>query len=59
MRSWPSSVAQVIMRDDWFESLITAFDKIGLINAALRIALRLRDEGSPRAPHIVGAKPRK
>lgn len=34
-----------------------AFSHLGLINAACRIdlALRLRDEGSSRAPHLVGA----
>ena len=34
-----------------------AFSHLGLINAALRIdlALRLRDEGSSRAPHLVGS----
>jgi GH15 family glucan-1,4-alpha-glucosidase len=38
-----------------------AFSHLGLINAALRIdlALRLRDEGSPRSPHLVGSLPRK
>lgn len=37
-----------------------AFSHLGLINAALRIdlALRLRDEGSARSPHLVGAGPR-
>ena len=34
-----------------------AFSHLGLINAALRIdlALRLRDEGSARAPHLIGS----
>jgi GH15 family glucan-1,4-alpha-glucosidase len=34
-----------------------AFSHLGLINAALRIdlGLRLRDEGSSRAPHLVGS----
>jgi GH15 family glucan-1,4-alpha-glucosidase len=34
-----------------------AFSHLGLINAALRLdlALRLRDEGSARAPHLVGS----
>jgi GH15 family glucan-1,4-alpha-glucosidase len=34
-----------------------AFSHLGLVNAALRIdrALRLRDEGSHRAPHLIGA----
>jgi len=38
-----------------------AFSHLGLINAALRIdlALRLRDEGSARAPHLVGSLQRK
>ena len=38
-----------------------AFSHLGLINAALRIdlALRLRDEGSARAPHLVGSRKRK
>ena len=38
-----------------------AFSHLGLINAALRIdlGLRLRDEGSPRAPHLVGTLTRK
>ncbi len=38
-----------------------AFSHLGLINAALRIdlALRLRDEGSTRGPHLVGPMPRK
>lgn len=38
-----------------------AFSHLGLINAALRIdlALRLRDEGSGAAPHLVGTRPRK
>jgi len=38
-----------------------AFSHLGLVNAALRIdlALRLRDEGSPRSPHLVGPLPRK
>lgn len=36
-----------------------AFSHLGLINAALRIdlALRLRDEGSQRSPHLVGSIP--
>ncbi|MBK9031220.1 MAG: hypothetical protein IPL61_07775 [Myxococcales bacterium] len=35
-----------------------AFSHLGLINAALRIdlALRLRDEGSSRSPHLVGRR---
>jgi len=38
-----------------------AFSHLGLVNAALRIdlALRLRDEGSLRPPHLVGSLPRK
>jgi GH15 family glucan-1,4-alpha-glucosidase len=38
-----------------------AFSHLGLINSALRIdlALRLRDEGSARAPHLVGSMPRR
>lgn len=38
-----------------------AFSHLGLINAALRIdlALRLRDEGSSRAPHLVSPLARK
>jgi alpha,alpha-trehalase len=38
-----------------------AFSHLGLVNAALRIdlGLRLRDEGSARAPHLVGPLPRK
>lgn len=38
-----------------------AFSHLGLINAALRIdlGLRLRDEGSSRAPHLVGQITRK
>ena len=38
-----------------------AFSHLGLINAALRIdlALRLRDEGSSRSPHLVGPLLRK
>ena len=38
-----------------------AFSHLGLINAALRIdlGLRLRDEGSSRAPHLVGPITRK
>lgn len=38
-----------------------AFSHLGLINAALRIdlALRLRDEGSTHAPHLVGPLRRK
>ena len=38
-----------------------AFSHLGLINAALRIdlGLRLRDEGSSRAPHLVGRLTRK
>lgn len=38
-----------------------AFSHLGLINAALRIdlAMRLRDEGSARSPHLVGPLPRK
>jgi GH15 family glucan-1,4-alpha-glucosidase len=38
-----------------------AFSHLGLINAALRIdlALRLRDEGSARSPHLVGTHVRK
>lgn len=38
-----------------------AFSHLGLINAALRIdlALRLRDEGSAKSPHLVGPMPRK
>ncbi len=38
-----------------------AFSHLGLINAALRIdlGLRLRDEGSSRAPHLVGTMMRK
>lgn len=38
-----------------------AFSHLGLVNAALRIdlALRLRDEGSLRAPHLVGSITRK
>lgn len=37
-----------------------AFSHLGLINAALRIdrALRIRDEGSHRVPHLIGAVPR-
>ncbi len=37
-----------------------AFSHLGLINAAVRLdlALRLRDEGSHRVPHVVGARPR-
>lgn len=42
-------------------NLPQAFSHLGLVNAALRIdlALRLRDEGSTRAPHLVGGLPRK
>jgi GH15 family glucan-1,4-alpha-glucosidase len=42
-------------------NLPQAFSHLGLVNAALRIdlALRLRDEGSSRAPHLVGDLPRK
>lgn len=38
-----------------------AFSHLGLVNAALRIdlALRLRDEGSSRSPHLVGPLPRR
>ncbi|RYG63272.1 glycoside hydrolase family 15 protein, partial [bacterium] len=38
-----------------------AFSHLGLINAALRIdlGLRLRDEGSPRSPHLIGPRPRR
>jgi len=38
-----------------------AFSHLGLVNAALRIdlALRLRDEGSARSPHLVGPLHRK
>lgn len=38
-----------------------AFSHLGLVNAALRIdlGLRLRDEGSARAPHLVGPLTRK
>lgn len=38
-----------------------AFSHLGLINAALRIdlALRLRDEGSSRSPHLIGSLPRR
>ncbi len=38
-----------------------AFSHLGLINAALRLdlALRLRDEGSSRAPHLVGSMSRR
>jgi GH15 family glucan-1,4-alpha-glucosidase len=38
-----------------------AFSHLGLINAALRIdlALRLKDEGSARAPHLVTPLTRK
>ncbi|MBX3263718.1 MAG: glycoside hydrolase family 15 protein [Labilithrix sp.] len=38
-----------------------AFSHLGLINAALRIdlGLRLRDEGSSRAPHLVGTLTRR
>jgi GH15 family glucan-1,4-alpha-glucosidase len=38
-----------------------AFSHLGLVNAALRIdlALRLRDEGSSRSPHLVGNAPRR
>lgn len=38
-----------------------AFSHLGLINAALRIdlALRLRNEGSTRSPHLVGSLSRK
>ncbi len=37
-----------------------AFSHLGLVNAALRIdrALRIRDEGSHRVPHLIGAVPR-
>jgi len=37
-----------------------AFSHLGLVNAALRLdrALRLRDEGSHRVPHLVGGVPR-
>lgn len=37
-----------------------AFSHLGLINAALRLdaALRIRDEGSHRVPHLIGAVPR-
>lgn len=42
-------------------NLPQAFSHLGLVNAALRIdlALRLRDEGSTRAPHLVGTLRRK
>ena len=38
-----------------------AFSHLGLVNAALRIdlALRLKDEGSAKAPHLIGSLPRK
>ncbi len=37
-----------------------AFSHLGLVNAALRIdrALRIRDEGSHRVPHLIGSVPR-
>ncbi|MBS2015681.1 MAG: glycoside hydrolase family 15 protein [Deltaproteobacteria bacterium] len=42
-------------------NLPQAFSHLGLVNAALRIdlALRLRDEGSTNAPHLVGPLRRK